>query len=88
MKLRDKPLTVEIVDDVLTISIGVATLAFAVQQADIWDEMPRIADVDVFARDVKVALEQEDEEGTNAIHELFDAAAVRAVEEGSTGVAD
>lgn len=88
MQRRDTPLTIEIVDDVLTISIGVATLAYAVQQGDVWEGMPKIVDADVFARDVKDELEREDEEGTNPVHELLDAAAVRAVGEGSLGVAE
>jgi len=45
-----------------------------------------ITDVNRFAKDVVYALNEEKEDGTTPVHELFDDAFERAVENGSQGV--
>lgn len=82
--LQQTPLTVEIVDGKLVISIGVETLAFAVWHGDVLDDGDRIADVDAFARDVVRQLVDEDEEGTTPVHKLLDEAALTALDQGDT----
>ena len=78
--MKDKPLTVEIKDGELKISIGIDTLCFAVSEkiADF-----KITDNEGFAKDILYELENEDEEGTTEIHRLLDQAADDAVENGS-----
>ena len=46
----------------------------------------RVTDVDRFAKDVCNALNHEREDGTTPVHELFDSAFEKAVEDGSIGV--
>ena len=78
--MKDKPLTVEIKDGELQISIGIDTLCFAVSEkiADF-----KITDNEGFVKDILNELENEDEEGTTEIHRLLDQAADDAVENGS-----
>lgn len=80
---RNHPLEMKVEDDVLTISIGISTLCYAVQQ-ELHDVS--IHDEDTFIKDFLVELQQEDEEGSNSIHLAFDEAANRTVENGSMAV--
>lgn len=80
---RNQPLEMKVEDDVLIISIGISTLCYAVQQ-ELHDVS--IHDEDAFVKDFLVELQQENEEGSNAIHLAFDKAANNAVENGSPGV--
>jgi len=88
----DKPLSVEVADDMLVISIGVKALAFAVMNGDVWASMVdaegpiSIVDEAEFARDVMHELEADDDEGTTPVHALFDKAAIAAAEGGSLGI--
>ena len=53
----------------------------------LFDEMGvQVTDVRRFAKDVVYALNHEKEDGTTPVHELFDAAFEKAVEDGSIGV--
>ena len=47
-----------------------------------------VTDIEEFAKDVQRALLEEDEEGTTAVHILLDNAFIRAIEDGSIGVAE
>ena len=77
--MRDIPLTIALADGVLTISVGVETLALAAESAPkAWPYL-RVLDVDAFAADVVRALETEQEDGTTAVHELFDDATIADV---------
>lgn len=46
----------------------------------------RVTDSVVFAKEVVRELNSEDEEGTTAIHRMFDAAFIEAIEQGAEGV--
>jgi hypothetical protein len=78
-----RELKVEIKDGVLEISIGVETLAFAIQNSPTW-RGGKITDDKKFAEDVLIELLDEDEEGTTAVHKLFDDMAENAINDGST----
>lgn len=83
-----KLLDVSVVDGVLTISIGVGLLAFAVQAAsDVseWPEDFKIVDPETFAKGIANALLAEEEDGTTPVHRMLDAAAVEALEQGADG---
>lgn len=84
---RQQPLTVEVEDDRLVISIGIDALATAVTGADFWDEdTMRIRDRDELARDIVRELEDEQDDGTTPVHLMIDAAAEAAVDNGSTAI--
>lgn len=78
---RNRHLTVKVIGDQLVISIGVSTLAFAVQRADDWTGA--ITNDKGFAKDLARELEEEDEVGQTTVHRILDEAANRAVEGGS-----
>ena len=82
-----KQLEVSVADGVLTISIGVGLLAFAVQVADGsgWPKDFKITDPELFAKGVAGALEAEEEDGTTPVHRMLDAAAIEALEQGAEG---
>ena len=77
---RTQPLEIKVEDDVLTISIGISTLCYAVQQ-ELHDVS--IHDEDAFVKDFLVELQQEDEEGSTNLHKLFDRTAIETIENGS-----
>lgn len=81
-----QPLQVEVAGGRLTISIGIGTLAFAVQHAENrWPKDIFISDPYEFAKDVSRMLLKEAEDGTTAVHLLLDKAAVDATDQGSEG---
>lgn len=99
---KKQPLTVEVRDGVLTISVGIEILKSAAETApderlcwydsksDKYLSYP-ITDPDAFANDVCSAIEAEvcvGGDGTSYLHKFFDDACVRAIEEGSLGVAE
>ena len=88
MSGREQPLTIEIVEDRLVISIGVDALMAAVRGGDDWDdEAMTIVDPDTFAAEIAHALEHdEQEDGTTDIHLAIDKAATSAIEGGSESV--
>jgi len=84
----DQPLQVEIRDKVLSISIGVNTLAFALEHIPKYYSDPayKSTNNDAFAVDVRDELKREEEDGTNPIHLLLDEAMNKAIENGSAFV--
>ena len=80
-----QPLRAFIRGGVLTISIGVETLAHAVRTGQGFggDAEVLVSDVEAFARDVLRELEREQEDGTTPVHAMLDAAARAAVEDGT-----
>lgn len=83
-----KPLSVEIKDDVLTFSIGVETLAYAIQQGPNWPSDVKVTDARTFAKDVLRELEREEEDGTTPVHRMLDARGRDAMENGSEGCSE
>lgn len=88
---RQQPLDLNIESGRLVISIGIETLRHAIALSPYMLNFvdfsePRIIDDDVFARDVLLELDREDEDGTTLVHLALDKAAERAIENGSEGV--
>jgi hypothetical protein len=82
-----QPLEVEIRGGELVISIGLETLALAVQAGPKWPwEQFRVKDVEQFGQDLLRELENEEEDGTTLVHRMLDSAGFRAMEQGSEGV--
>lgn len=89
---REQILKVELIDGRIVISIGVETLRVAASASPAL-EWPypegeiEIHDPDAFAKDVVGALEWETgDDGTTCVHEMFDRAFERVVEDGSESV--
>jgi len=93
-----QPLTVEVKDGRLTISIGVNVLAHAVSYSD-WaspfDEKANdyirtfaITDAEEFARDVLHAMLDEREDGSTPLSDFIDKASEAAVDDGSLATED
>lgn len=97
---RDLPLTVKVTrDGVLTIEIGIDTLAFATLCSDyVWrladeetgkpgmtrpDTLFKITDAAGFAREVADALTDEAEDGSSLLSRVLDDAAQKAIEYGA-----
>ena len=88
---KDMPLRARIVQNVLTIEIGVGTNAFAALRAPfLWDEKcdrPElryaITDARSFGVDVCRELTREEEDGSSLLTNLFDEAIRKAIEDGS-----
>jgi hypothetical protein len=91
---KNSVLEVAVRDGMLVISIGVDVLAFSFSHhSDSYDDegehradWPKVIDAEQFARDVKMALDDEEEDGTTPVHRLLDAAMLEACEQGSLGV--
>ena len=77
---KDKPLTVEIVDGVLNISLGIDILCLATK-SEIYDF--KIVDNNGFSNDIINELLSEEEDGTTLVHRMLDEAANNAIENGS-----
>ncbi len=91
MSACNQPLTCEITDDErVVVSIGVETLAFALQHG--WEYFGhehanvRITSGGKFAEDIKRALLHEDEQGNTLLTELLENAADKAINSGSAFV--
>jgi hypothetical protein len=82
-------LTVQATATHLIVSIGLNALAISAEQCPaLWDgetDTPTVTVTDRmgWAQDVIHELEREEEDGTTPLHTLFDAAFVRAIEDGS-----
>jgi len=72
----------------LTIKISLELLAFAVTHAPQWPEKYFVDDLEKFGESMIIALGQEEEDGTNAIHRMFDEAADYALNQGYDGFAE
>ena len=82
-------LTVRLEGDAIVIRLPLDVLALALEgswAASGMDDHWRVTDASLFAPEVVRALEDEDEEGTTAVHKLFDAAFLAAIEAGAEGV--
>lgn len=101
MKAKDRPLRVSVSRGVLTIEIGVDTLASAYLRSDhAWScANPKSTDgwkpedvfrikATAFARDVKHELLDEAEDGSSPLTRAIDAACAEAVEQGSDAFVD
>lgn len=91
---KDRPLSVAITGDVLTISIGVETLAEAVQRGPWWPwdadsgVACRVCDTGLFSQDLLRELMREGEDGSTPVTRLLDAAGIDAMDQGSEGVTE
>ena len=95
MTNSNQPLTVEVRDEVMAISIGNDTLAWAFEHQE--DNNPydeslndyrqawKITEPLTFAWDVKCELQREEEDGTTPLHLLFDKVCMAAIENGCGG---
>lgn len=84
----DEPLRVAVVGGRLVISIGVRTLAFAVANSPDHEGDPiKITDPLAAAKEIRVELVREEEDGTTEVHKLLDKAAYDAWENGGEGFA-
>ncbi len=88
-------LTVSVDDVGLVIRIDAATLATAVKympNAEIFDErlqdffQPQVTDETAFLKEVALALEHEEEDGTTLVHRMIDKAALHIMHVGGEGV--
>lgn len=89
------PLEIGIVEGRLVISVGIATLAQAIEWSPdlfLHDAKtgefigPRITDTAVFAKEIALILQREEEDGTTLVHRLLDKAASEAIDQGAEGV--
>lgn len=93
---RDQHVEVAIDDGRLVVSIGIETLAVAVQYmpqlGEAFDEVEgrvienEVTDADKLAAAIVEALEDEEEDGTTLVHRMIDKAALRAIENGADGI--
>ena len=79
---KSQPLSACIISGLLTISIGVDTLAFATNNNGD-PEGFNVTNPERFAEDVLRELHREDEDGTTIVHTMFDEAAYMAADQGS-----
>ena len=85
--MKDKNLTVEVIDDVLSISIGTDILLHACEIGRMYglgDIV--ITDEKVFIEGIVHQLESENEDGSTLIHKAFDEAVTEMLENGELGV--
>lgn len=93
MKKHNTPLTVKVVDGQLVICIGVDTLACAVAAGDVFhhesnDEEVRhfaITDTTRFAKEVAIAMDGDEEDGSSLLTDFIERAAQAAIDDGSEG---
>lgn len=88
--MLDKELTVERIDDEIRISIGLATLAYAIENGPNWYEEYSIdpgfyKDYMEFGKSIVQYLEHEEEDGSTPVHRLFDSVAEEALNQGAEG---
>lgn len=95
MKNKDKRLEVSVIDDVITISIGIDTLAESVKdhyeyysrQFNPEGFIKKVVDKKAFGQDIVDTLNEElGDDGTTMVHQLFDKAILRAAENGAQGL--
>ena len=93
--MAERPLTVEIDGDELVIRIGASTLAMAAHfdpklaffDEDLRDYFePEVTDEAQWAREIRSALMDEEEDGTTLVHRMLDTAALSALENGAEGI--
>ena len=95
MKNKDKRLEVSVIDDVITISIGIDTLAESVKdhfsyysrQFNPEGFIKKVVDKKAFGQDIVDTLNEElGDDGTTMVHQLFDKAILRAAENGAVSM--
>lgn len=79
-------LAVKAENGLLSISIGVALMAWAVQNAPEWPQEFHITDLRDFSREMVRQLQRESENGTTPVHRMLDNAANEVLEQGGDGV--
>jgi hypothetical protein len=95
--VRHKPLSVDVVDGELRISIGVDIIRHVVHSAEchplFWYDNQRkryvgyeVKDPVLLAEDMRRELLDEAEDGTTCVHELLEKAAIAAIDQGSEAV--
>ncbi len=85
MANNNNPLTVEVVDGQLVISIGLDTLKM-VQEYSPSGQDGAIVDMDEFVKDLILAMTDEDEAGNTLVTTMFDDAIADAMDTGSEGI--
>jgi hypothetical protein len=90
---RNELLKVDVSPTTVSITIGIDALLFAVtaeleDRAYLGDDGYRIVDKELFVRDIAAALTREEENGSTAVHRLFDQAAIDACENGTEAVSN
>jgi len=95
MKNKDKRLEIDLKDEVITISIGIETLAYMVtnhseyysRQFNPEGFIKKVVDKQEFAEEIVCALNEElSDDGTTMVHQLFDKAILLAAENGAIGL--
>ena len=94
MRRDDFPLRCEVADGYLDLGIGFKILRFAAENhPDFWDDKSgadvlniKICDMELFAKDIARAINDEGEDGSTLLTRMLDAAIKQAVEDGSEGV--
>lgn len=94
--MKDAPLSCEIENGELVIRIGIDVLSLATEDREpftIYDEKREdfrkawiVTDPLAFARDVRLAITDEEEDGSSLLTNLLDQAYTNALEQGSLGV--
>lgn len=92
MKKRDIPLRSKVVQGVLTIEVGIDTLQFAAEHSEkFWNGQAdvhtlKVTDSEQFAKDVRIAMTAEEEDGSTPISRFLDEMIEDAVEDGSEAI--
>jgi len=81
--MKNQPLKYKLVSGVVTVSIGVSTLAHAIQNGPSASNA-KILNEDELARAILQALQDEDEDGTQPFHRILDDAFEKAAEFGTS----
>lgn len=94
--MKDRSLCVEIKDDEIVIRVGIETVKWALEHhsesqpfnedMDGYEQKWIVTDSAEFAKDVKNAMLNEEEDGTTPLIEFLDEMCMSALEDGSTGV--
>lgn len=93
--MRDQPLITEIKDDEIVIRVGIDTIKWALEhhedsqpyneETDQYEQKWIVTDPAEFAKDVRRAMENEEEDGTTPLIEFLDQMCILALEDGSIG---
>jgi len=81
-------LSIQVEGEDLVIRIGIPLLLHAISNGPLWTEGMLISDDEMFVQELVKELALDGEDGTTLIHEAFDRAALRVVENGSEAVED
>ena len=92
--MKNKKLTVKVVNDELQISIGIDVLKFAAERCPLLQEIDKsgdcvnyeITDAKQFAKDVKEMILDEEEDGTTLLYEILDKVFVKVIDSGAQSI--